>query len=82
MKKNILDEAGFNDDLEYSEEVNLTDNSFFDSNESQKKSNKLKDINKISTSKIKKMLENCIEDEDYEMAARLRDELNYRKKIK
>ena len=42
----------------------------------------LKDINKISTSKIKKMLENCIEDEDYEMAARLRDELNYRKKIK
>jgi protein-arginine kinase activator protein McsA len=28
------------------------------------------------------MLENSIEDEDYEMAAKLRDELNLRKSIK
>ena len=82
MKKNILDEAGFEDDLKYSDEVNLTDNNFFDSKESEKKSHKLKDIKKISTNKIKKMLENSIEDEDYEMAAKLRDELNLRKSIK
>ena len=82
VKKNILDEAGFNDDLEYSEEVNLTDSNFFDSKESGKKSPKLKDIKKISTNKIKKMLENSIEDEDYEMAAKLRDELKLRKSIK
>ena len=82
VKKNILDEAGFEDDLKYSDEVNLTDNNFFDSKESEKKSHKTKDIKKISTNKIKKMLENSIEDEDYEMAAKLRDELNLRKSIK
>tara|TARA_B100001559_G_scaffold150567_1_gene126467 strand:+ start:421 stop:1038 length:618 start_codon:yes stop_codon:yes gene_type:complete len=82
VKKNILDEAGFEDDLKYSEEVNLTDNNFFDTKDSGKKSHKQKDIKKISTNKIKKMLENSIEDEDYEMAAKLRDELNLRKSIK
>ena len=82
VKKNILDEAGFEDDLKYSDEVNLTDNNFFDSKEPEKKSHKPKDIKKISTNKIKKMLENSIEDEDYEMAAKLRDELNLRKSIK
>jgi len=79
VKKNILDEAGFDDDLKYSDEVNLTDNNFFDSKKPEKKSHKPKDIKKISTNKIKKMLENSIEDEDYEMAAKLRDELNLRK---
>ena len=82
VKKNILDEAGFEDDLKYSDEVNLTDNNFFDSKEPEKKSHKPKDIKKISTNKIKKMLEDSIEDEDYEMAAKLRDELNLRKSIK
>jgi len=82
VKKNILDKAGFEDDLKYSDEVNLTDNNFFDSKEPEKKSHKPKDIKKISTNKIKKMLENSIEDEDYEMAAKLRDELNLRKSIK
>ena len=82
VKKNILDEAGFEDDLKYSEEVNLTDNNFFDSKESEKKSHKTRDIKKISTNKIKKMLVDSIEDEDYEMAAKLRDELNLRKSIK
>ena len=82
VKKNILDEAGFEDDLKYSDEVNLTDNNFFDSKEPEKKSHKPKDIKKISTNKIKNMLENSIEDEDYEMAAKLRDELNLRKSIK
>ena len=82
VKKNILDEAGFEDDLKYSDEVNLTDNNFFDSKESEKKSHKTKDIKKISTNKIKKMLEDSIDNEDYEMAAKLRDELNLRKTIK
>lgn len=82
VKKNILDEAGFEDDLKYSDEVNLTDNNFFDSKESEKKSNKTRDIKKISTNKIKKMLEDSIDNEDYEMAAKLRDELNLRKTIK
>ena len=82
VKKNILDEAGFEDDLKYSEEVNLTDNNFFDSKEPEKKSHKPKDIKKISTNKIKKMLEDSIDNEDYEMAAKLRDELNLRKTIK
>ena len=43
---------------------------------------KSKDIKKISTNNIKKMLENSLQNEDYEMAARLRDELNSRKSIK
>jgi protein-arginine kinase activator protein McsA len=43
---------------------------------------KSKDLKKISTNKIKKMLEKSIQNEDYIMAAKLRDELNIRKSIK
>tara|TARA_A100001015_G_C14904711_1_gene677806 strand:- start:603 stop:1223 length:621 start_codon:yes stop_codon:yes gene_type:complete len=83
VKKSILDEAGFEDDLKYSEEVvNLSDDNFFENKQAKKKSNKSKDIKKISTNNIRKMLENSIENEDYEMAAKLRDELNFRKSIK
>jgi len=82
VKKNILDEAGFEDDIKYSEEINLTDNNIFKGENSEKKSEKNKDIKKISTNNIKKMLENSLENEDYEMAAKLRDELNQRKSIK
>ena len=38
---------------------------------------KSKDLKKISTNKIKKMLEKSIQNEDYIMAAKLRDELKY-----
>ena len=41
-----------------------------------------KDLKKISTNKIKKMLEKSIQNEDYIIAAKLRDELNIRKSIK
>jgi protein-arginine kinase activator protein McsA len=44
--------------------------------------NDSKDIKKISSNKIKKLLEKSIQNEDYEMAAKLRDELNIRKSIK
>jgi bifunctional DNase/RNase len=56
VKKNILDEAGFEDDLKYSDEVNLTDNNFFDSKESEKKSHKPKDIRKSQLIKLKRCL--------------------------
>ena len=82
VKKDILDEAGFDDDEKYSEEINFTDNNFFKDENSNKSYIKSKDIKKISTNNIKKMLENSIQNEDYEMAARLRDELNSRKSIK
>ena len=82
VKKNILDEAGFDDDEKYSEEINFTDNNFFKDENSNKSYRKSKDIKKISTNNIKKMLENSLQNEDYEMAARLRDELNSRKSIK
>ena len=82
VKKDILDEAGFDDDEKYSEEINFTDNNFFKDENSNKSCIKSKDIKKISTNNIKKMLENSIQNEDYEMAARLRDELNSRKSIK
>ncbi len=82
VKKDILDEAGFDDDEKYSEEINLTDNNFFKDENSDKSYKKSKDIKKISTNNIKKMLENSIQNEDYEMAAKLRDELNSRKSIK
>jgi protein-arginine kinase activator protein McsA len=36
----------------------------------------------MSTIKIKKLLEKSIQNEDYIMAAKLRDELNIRKSIK
>ena len=78
VKKNILDEAGF-DDEKYSKEINFTDNNFFKDENSNKKH---KNIKKISTNNIKKMLENSLQNEDYEMAARLRDELNFRKSLK
>ena len=78
VKKNILDEAGF-DDEKYSKEINFTDNNFFKDENSNKK---YKNIKKISTNNIKKMLENSLQNEDYEMAARLRDELNFRKSLK
>tara|TARA_B100000886_G_scaffold221079_1_gene153705 strand:+ start:55 stop:663 length:609 start_codon:yes stop_codon:yes gene_type:complete len=79
VKKDILDEAGFDDDEKYSKEINFTDNNFFKDENSNKK---YKNIKKISTNNIKKMLEDSLQNEDYEMAARLRDELNFRKSIK
>ncbi len=82
VKKNILDEAGFDDDQKYSEEINFTDNNFFKDENSNKSYRKSKDIKKISTNNIKKMLENSLQNEDYEMAAKLRDELNSRKSIR
>ena len=82
VKKDILDEAGFDDDEKYSEEINFTDNNFFKDENSNKSYIKSKDIKKISTNNIKKMLENSLQNEDYEMAAKLRDELNSRKSIK
>ena len=82
VKKDILDEAGFDDDEKYSEEINFADNNFFKDESSDKSYKKSKDIKKISTNNIKKMLENSLQNEDYEMAARLRDELNSRKSIK
>ncbi len=82
VKKDILDEAGFDDNKKYSEEINFTDNNFFKDENSNKSYIKSKDIKNISTNNIKKMLENSLQNEDYEMAARLRDELNSRKSIK
>ena len=77
-----MDEAGFDDDEKYSEEINFADNNFFKDESSDKSYKKSKDIKKISTNNIKKMLENSLQNEDYEMAAKLRDELNSRKSIK
>ena len=82
VKKDILDEAGFDDDKKYFEEINFTDDNFFKDESSSKSYGKSKDIKKISTNNIKKMLENSLQNEDYEMAAKLRDELNFRKSIK
>ena len=82
VKKDILDEAGFDDDKKYSEEINFTDNNFFKDENPDKSYKKSMDIKKISTNNIKKMLENSLQNEDYEMAAKLRDELNSRKSIK
>ena len=82
VDKGILDEAGFDDNEKYSEEINLIDDSFFKTDTSDKTINDQKDIKKISSNKIKKLLEKSIQNEDYEMAAKLRDELNIRKSIK
>ena len=82
VKKDILDDAGFDDDEKYSKEINFTDNNFFKDENSDKSYKRSKDIKKISTNNIKKMLENSLQNEDYEMAAKLRDELNSRKSIK
>ena len=82
VKKDILHEAGFDDDEKYSEEINFADNNFFKDENSDKSYKKSIDIKKISTNNIRKMLENSLQNEDYEMAAKLRDELNSRKSIK
>tara|TARA_B100001559_G_scaffold225120_1_gene189080 strand:- start:1029 stop:1637 length:609 start_codon:yes stop_codon:yes gene_type:complete len=79
IEKGILDNVGFEDNDKHSEEINLIGDSFFKTDKSEKSS---KDIKKISSNKIKKMLEKSIQNEDYELAAKLRDELNTRKKIK
>lgn len=85
VNKKVLDEAGFEDDERYSEEIKLTDDGFFENyktDTSDENITKSKDLKKISTNKIKKMLEKSIQNEDYIMAAKLRDELNIRKSIK
>ena len=79
IEKGILDNVGFEDNDKHSGEINLIGDSFFKTDKSEKSS---KDIKKISSNKIKKMLEKSIQNEDYELAAKLRDELNTRKKIK
>jgi bifunctional DNase/RNase len=85
VNKKVLDEAGFEDDERYSEEIKLTDDSFFETYKTDSADDnisKSKDLKKISTNKIKKMLEKSIQNEEYIMAAKLRDELNIRKSIK
>lgn len=85
VNKKVLDEAGFEDDERYSEEIKLTDDSFFETyktDTSDENITRSKDLKKISTNKIKKMLEKSIQNEDYIIAAKLRDELNIRKSIK
>ena len=85
VNKKVLDEAGFEDDERYSEEIKLTDDSFFETYKTDSADDnisKSKGLKKISTNKIKKMLEKSIQNEDYIMAAKLRDELNIRKSIK
>ena len=85
VNKKVLDEAGFEDYDRYSEEIKLTDDSFFETYKTDSADDnisKSKDLKKISTNKIKKMLEKSIQNEDYIMAAKLRDELNIRKSIK
>lgn len=82
VKKEILDDAGFEDNEKFINEINLTDNNFFKTEKSEKKVYNSKDIKKISTNKIKKMLQKSLENEEYEMAAKLRDELNFRKSVK
>ena len=79
IEKGILNNVGFEDNDKHSGEINLIGDSFFKTDTSDKSS---KDIKKISSNKIKKMLEKSIQNEDYELAAKLRDELNTRKKIK
>ncbi len=84
VTKEILAEAGFEDDKKYSKDLNLTDEKFFNDghiNSPDYNTEKAKDIKKISTRNIKKMLEKSIQNEDYELAARLRDELDLRKKV-
>ena len=84
VTKEILAEAGFEDDKKYSKDLNLTDEKFFNDghiNSLDYNTEKAKDIKKISTRNIKKMLEKSIQNEDYELAARLRDELDLRKKV-
>ena len=85
VNKKVLDEAGFEDDERYSEEIKLTDDSFFETYKTDSADDnisKSKDLKKISTNKIKKMLEKSIQNEDYIMAAKLRDELKIRKSVK
>ena len=85
VNKKVLDEAGFEDDERYSEEIKLTDDSFFETYKTDSADgniSKSKDLKKISTNKIKKMLEKSIQNEDYIMAAKLRDELKIRKSVK
>ena len=85
VNKKVLDEAGFEDYDRYSEEIKLTDDSFFETYKTDSADDnisKSKDLKKISTNKIKKMLEKSIQNEDYIMAAKLRDELNIRKSVK
>ena len=84
VTKEILAEAGFEDDRKYSKDLNLTDEKFFNDGHISSpdyNTEKAKDIKKISTRNIKKMLEKSIQNEDYELAARLRDELDLRKKV-
>ena len=85
VNKKVIDEAGFEDYDRYSEEIKLTDDSFFETyktDSAEDNISKSKDLKKISTNKIKKMLEKSIQNEDYIMAAKLRDELNIRKSVK
>ena len=85
VNKKVLDEAGFEDDERYSEEIKLTDDSFFETYKTDSADDNIsrsKDLKKISTNKIKKLLEKSIQNEDYIMAAKLRDELNIRKSVK
>jgi len=77
----ILKKAGFTTAVS-SREKKLSEDKWisdFDK-EQNKKKEEIKDLKKISISKLKNMLNASVANEDYEKAARLRDELSIRKK--
>jgi bifunctional DNase/RNase len=74
----ILKKAGFTTAVS-SVEKKLSEDKWIPGFDKEKKK-EIKDLKKISISKLKNMLTTSVANEDYEKAARLRDELSNRKK--
>jgi protein-arginine kinase activator protein McsA len=77
----ILKKAGFTTAVSSREKKVSKDKwiAGFDTEQNEKKK-EIKDLKKLSISKLKNMLITSVANEDYEKAARLRDELSNRKR--
>jgi hypothetical protein len=76
--ENILDKAGIylkmNDELSPGKEDDLGIEKIIESSEPEKKSS----FQKVSLKQLNEKLEKAVQDEDYELAAKIRDEINKR----
>ena len=78
--ENILKKAGFKNEESNQDNVNKDDQWIKNFRKQQTSSDKERDFSKITSKELKTLLKKFVKQEDYELAAKVRDELSKREK--
>ena len=78
--ENILKKAGFKNEESNQDNVNKDDQWIKNFIKQQTSSDKERDFSKITSKELKTLLKKFVKQEDYELAAKVRDELSKREK--